>query len=196
MIELPAFPLRTVLFPGAALRLRIFEPRYLDMVSRCLREDTGFVVVLIREGSEVGPATTHEVGTLARIADWDRMSDGLLGITAQGVERVRLHASRRRPDGLLLAHVEPLGPDPVVPVETRHTAAIAALESLRALTSDGAPADDLSAEDAAGVVARLAPLLPVSAIEKQGWLEIDDPVARLDAMMPALAALRPRRPPQ
>jgi uncharacterized protein len=194
VIELPAFPLRTVLFPGTALRLRIFEPRYLDMVSRCLREDVGFVVVLIRAGSEVGPATTHEIGTLARIADWDRMSDGLLGITARGVERVRLHASRRQPDGLLLAQAERLGPDPTRPVEARHTAAIAALESLRALAGDGAPGVERIPDDAAGVAARLAPMLPVSALEKQGWLEIDDPVARLDAMMPAVTALRPRRP--
>ena len=69
-MEVPLFPLNTVLFPGGPLPLRIFEPRYLDMVSRCMKDDMPFGVVLIREGAEVGPASTCEVGTLARIVDY------------------------------------------------------------------------------------------------------------------------------
>ena len=59
MQRIPLFPLHTVLFPGGPLQLRIFEPRYVDMVGRCMREDTGFGVALIVEGSEAGGAAQH-----------------------------------------------------------------------------------------------------------------------------------------
>ena len=72
--ELPLFPLNTVLFPGGVLPLRIFETRYLDLISACLRNDSGFGVVTIQEGGEAGGPTTHihPVGTLARIVDFDQ----------------------------------------------------------------------------------------------------------------------------
>ena len=84
-MQVPLFPLNTVLFPGGPLPLRIFEARYVDMISHCLKENASFGVLLIREGQEAGtPASTFEVGTLARIVDWYQGSDGLLGVTAIG----------------------------------------------------------------------------------------------------------------
>ena len=72
--ELPLFPLNAVLFPGGPLPLRIFEPRYLDMVSRCMREQTGFAVVLLGEGEEASAVTSFAAtGTEARIVDFDRL---------------------------------------------------------------------------------------------------------------------------
>ena len=64
--SLPLFPLQTVLFPGGELGLRIFEPRYLDMIARAMREASSFGVVAIRDGTEVGPADFYAVGTTAR----------------------------------------------------------------------------------------------------------------------------------
>ncbi|HKL63591.1 MAG TPA: LON peptidase substrate-binding domain-containing protein [Woeseiaceae bacterium] len=104
--EIPLFPLRTVLYPEGPLPLRIFETRYVDMISRCLREDAGFGVVLIREGTETGTASTCATGTLAKIIDWYQGSDGLLGITAQGSRRFRLETVRQAPDGLNFGRVE------------------------------------------------------------------------------------------
>ena len=112
--ELPLFPLNTVLFPGGPLPLRIFEPRYLDMVSRCLREQTGFAVVLIGEGNEATGATQFvAIGTEARIVDFDRLEDGLLGISCLG-PRARARASRpgARPDGLQRGRVLTSAPSP------------------------------------------------------------------------------------
>jgi len=104
---LPLFPLNTVLFPGGPLRLRIFEPRYLDMVSRCMREDSGFGVALIVAGREAGGAAqTVTIGTHARIVDFEQLDDGLLGITARGERRFRIVHAHQESDGLNVAQVE------------------------------------------------------------------------------------------
>src|SRR5512137_1544687 len=88
VIELPLFPLNTVLFPGQMLPLHIFEDRYRLMIRRCLAEDLPFGVVLIKRGSEVGAeAEPHEVGTIARILKSSHQSDGTIDIVTVGQER-------------------------------------------------------------------------------------------------------------
>ena len=88
VIELPLFPLNTVLFPGQMLPLHIFEDRYRLMIRRCLAEDLPFGVVLIKRGSEVGvEAEPHEVGTIARILKSTHQSDGTIDIVTVGQER-------------------------------------------------------------------------------------------------------------
>src|SRR5215213_566751 len=102
-MEFPLFPLNTVIFPGGMLPLRIFEPRYLDMVSNCLRNDTGFGVCLIKRGRETGqPAEIFTIGTLCKIVDWATLPDGLLGVTAQGERKIKVMASRVQSDHLLV----------------------------------------------------------------------------------------------
>ena len=125
-LQVPLFPLRTVLYPGGPLPLRIFEPRYIDMIGRCLKSDSPFGVLLIREGSEAGAATTYDVGTLARITDWYQGSDGLLGITAVGEQRFRLLSSVRQTDGLAVGTIEllPTEAGPELPEEYKPLASI------------------------------------------------------------------------
>ncbi|HRJ41711.1 MAG: LON peptidase substrate-binding domain-containing protein [Caldilineaceae bacterium] len=90
-MELPLFPLRTVLFPGMMLPLHIFEPRYREMISRCLEEKLPFGVVLIREGEEAGEtARPHVIGTAARITRVDRKPDGRMDIVVVGTKRFRI----------------------------------------------------------------------------------------------------------
>lgn len=89
--DLPLFPLNTVLFPRTALPLHIFEPRYQEMMTRCIREGIGFGVLLISEGSEVGGgAQTVTVGTVARIVSVDELDDGRMNLLTMGVVRFRL----------------------------------------------------------------------------------------------------------
>src|SRR5215831_15238826 len=106
-LNIPLFPLNTVLFPGGVLPLRIFEPRYLDMVKRCMREGNAFGVVLIRSGNETqSTVATHDVGTLARIVDFDQLPDGLLGITTRGTQRFRACEKHVQDDGLHVGQIQ------------------------------------------------------------------------------------------
>ena len=85
MQNIPLFPLHTVLYPDGQLPLRIFEPRYVDMISECLKTNTGFGVCLIKQGAETGPAATcFNIGTYAEVVDFSRQTNGLLTITIQG----------------------------------------------------------------------------------------------------------------
>jgi Lon protease-like protein len=183
--EIPLFPLNTVLFPGGPLPLRIFEPRYIDLVKRCLREDSGFGVVLIREGVEAGgPAQTFDVGTYARIVDFSQQPDGLLGIRAHGQARFRILERRRARDGLNLADVEWLPPELPQPLPEEFAELGPAVDA--ALTQLGEPYVDLERrpDDAAWVAGRLAEILPVPTVHKQHCLELEDPVERLRYLRP------------
>ena len=92
--DIALFPLRTVLFPGGLLPLRIFEARYLDMVGRSMRHDEPFGVVLIVAGSEIkSEVVTAEIGTSARVIDFQTLAGGLLGVLCRGERRFRILGS-------------------------------------------------------------------------------------------------------
>ncbi len=110
MTELPLFPLSSALMPCGFMPLQIFEQRYLDMVAACMRTDTGFGVVWLRNGSEVsgGSIDTPDIGdygTYARITDFDQLPNGLLGITIRGEARFDVEDVWRDPSGLVRARV-------------------------------------------------------------------------------------------
>ena len=185
--ELPLFPLNTVLFPGGILPLRIFETRYLDMVSHCLKNDRGFGVVTIHEAREAGgqPTSIHPVGTLARIVDFDPTDDGLLGITCLGVQRLRVVGHRVQPDHLLIGEVQWLPDDPVESPLPSHEPLARVLRDLleneelqfyaRFLAPDW--------ENAAWIGNRLAEILPLPLHIRQALLEMTNPRERLDILL-------------
>ncbi len=160
------------------------------MVSKCLKASSPFGVLLIKSGSEAGPASTYDIGTLARITDWYQGSDGLLGITAVGDERFRLLSSSRQPDGLAIGDIE------IIPTETTRTLP----DEFRPLANIlSGVLDDLGRlyepldkkfDDAGWVGYRFAEILPISPEQKQNCLEADDPVRRLEMMREVLDTVR------
>ncbi|QAU24121.1 peptidase S16 [Dyella sp. M7H15-1] len=179
--EIPLFPLSTVLYPGGQLQLRIFEPRYLDMVRECTRAESSFGVCLILDGNEVGaPASPAAVGTLAQITDFNHRADGLLGIVTEGGGRFRVLHTRVRSDGLLRGEVA-LWPDEgtqQVPVEFALLQTI--LERLiETVGTQWRHAPRASYGDAGWLGFRLAELLPLAGDEQQHLLEMTDPIRRL-----------------
>jgi Lon protease-like protein len=185
--ELPLFPLQTVLFPDGLLALRVFEPRYVDMVARCLRGANRFGVVAIRQGAEVGSATTYDSGTSAEIVDWHQEPGGLLGIVAAGRAQFRLLATRRAADGLYSGDVEWHDALPPRALPTEHAPLAALLERLLEPLSLYR-AKPVAFDDAAWVGGRLVELLPLGLAFKQSLLDTVDPVERLDRLAEALAS--------
>ena len=173
-MRVPLFPLNTVLFPGGPLPLRIFEARYLDMISDCMKSEVPFGVLLIREGQEAGPASTHEIGTLAKIVDWYRGSDGLLGVTAVGTQRFRLLSSERQSDGLNVGDIELLPEVETMPLPSDFHALPEILASI--IDDLGRLYEGLERryDDAAWVAYRFVEILPVDLSQKQACLESED----------------------
>jgi Lon protease-like protein len=191
-VEIPLFPLGTVLFPGGPLPLRIFETRYIDLVRRCMREDSGFGVVLIREGIEAGgPAKTFDVGTYARIVDFSQQPDGLLGIRATGERRFRILERRRARDGLNLADVDWLPDERSEPLPPEYAELGPMLDTILAQAGEPYASLERRPGDAGWVSARLAEILPVPAVHKQHCLELDDPVERLRYLRPMFEITHP-----
>jgi Lon protease-like protein len=186
--ELALFPLHTVLFPGGRLRLRVFEPRYLRMVSQCLREDLGFGVMTIRgDGSEVGSgAHFHELGVRARVCDFDPLKGGMLGITAIADRRIRALSSVVEPDGLVMGRVRVLPEEARVRLPIDYQAAALLLRRLMDQTTVNPAASDPCWADAGWVAGRLTELLPLSDGAKQDILLLDDPSQRMDVIFAVL----------
>jgi Lon protease-like protein len=186
-LNIPLFPLNVVLFPGGPLPLRIFEPRYLDMVSDCLRNNTGIGVVLIRNGHEVGEAAeTHEVGTLCSISYWNRRQDGLLGITLTGEQRFRILSHQIQTDKLIRAEVELLDPMPALQMSDKYQHLVDMLQKIISQLDPPFTTMPLQYDNLDWVTARLVELLPFPLPVKQGLLEQDEPeqrVAKLHSLL-------------
>jgi len=179
--QVQLFPLNTVLFPGGPLPLRIFEPRYLDLVSHCLKEGEDFGIALIRDGQETGKAAlTYSTGTLAKITDWHQRHDGLLGITVQGGRRFEILSSTVEFNQLTRAEIRLLESCRRVdlPPEYYPLSDIARqlIERIGHYYADL----KMQYDDAAWVGYRLAELLPLDLTQKQQLLEMTDPIVRLD----------------
>jgi uncharacterized protein len=178
------FPLNIVLFPGGPLPLRIFETRYLDMVRSCMRGDQRFGVALIREGGEVGPAETFDVGTMAKIIDFHQLSDGFLGLSCVGEQRFRILSRSRQADGLNLVQIDWVAAEPAIPVPERHARLAELLKTVLPELGEVYAGIEMHLDDAAWVGHRLAEILPIAATEKQFCLELADPIQRLDVLSP------------
>jgi len=185
--QLPLFPLNVVLFPDGPLPLRIFETRYIDMVRRCMREGTGFGVVRIDAGPEAGGATDFaDTGTEARIVDFSRLEDGLLGISCVGQQRFRVIETWRESDGLNVARVEDLPAEPALAVPEELQFMPELLRTILPELGDLYASVPQRFDDAAWVGYRFSELLPIDAAARQALLEMIDPLERLAAIAPAL----------
>lgn len=189
MTELPLFPLRAVLFPHGRMPLRIFEPRYVDLISDCLKHEREFGVVWIREGGEVVVDADHampklaQIGCTARIVDWDALPNGRLGITIEGGTKFRVLATQQRPNYLVVADIETLPDEEMlaVPAHARDM-----IELLRQLMEHPLVARlhlEPQNDDAGQLTNQLAQLLPIPEASKFALLAEANPMERLDHLL-------------
>jgi uncharacterized protein len=181
---IPLFPLNAVLFPGGPLPLRIFETRYTDMVRRCMREQLPFGVLMIDEGEEAGDvATTAAIGCSARIADFDTLPDGLLGLSCVGERKFHVQRVWREADGLNMGEVEWIPARPSLPLPAQHARLADTVRRALEELEEHYEHIERRFDDAAWVGNRLAELLPIELAHKQALLELDDPLALLDSLL-------------
>ncbi len=176
MAETPLFPLKTVLLPGNSLALKIFETRYVDMIAHCMREQSDFGVILIHTGEESRiDADIYSIGTTAKINDWEHRADGLLGITALGVQRFEILSTRTQSDGLTLAEIKFLeeNDSPEVPDQYQYMEKL-----LIHISAQPGVQNDLADRSFVEVLYQLIYMLPLQTNLKQHLLEISDSVDR------------------
>lgn len=187
-VELPLFPLGSVLFPDGLLELKIFEARYLDLMSRCMRESAPFGVVGLKSGREVkgaGGVELFEVGTTAELIDVDSASTGILLVRCRGGKRFTLEATRQEPDGLWVGAVSAIDGDAAVAPSSSQADIVKSLvEAIAALAAQGARPflEPHRFDDAGWVANRWCEILPLPVEAKQRLLTLMDPVARLDVV--------------
>lgn len=190
MADLPLFPLRAVLFPGGLLELKIFETRYLDLISRCLREQEPFGVVALKSGHEARRPNErvelHEVGTIAELIDVDSTQVGILQVRCRGGARFTVGVTHQEKDGLWRAEATtPIADDPVVVPASGHADIVKGLaEAIATLAAqDTRPFLEPHRLDDAGWVAnRWCEILPFPLEAKQRLMALEDPLARLDVV--------------
>ena len=187
---LPLFLLKTVLFPGRVLPLKVFEQRYIDMTKACLKDEQPFGVCLLTQGEEVAqrdraaagaPIAFALIGTQARIVSWDMPQLGILHLKTEGGTRFQVQSSSVADDGLVVAQVTFLPPEPAVTLPEEFVPLAGLLE----LMIDRAGPENFSAQaldDASWVGYRFAELLPLPLAIKQSMLEVNDSVVRLKVL--------------
>lgn len=191
-MTLPLFPLNTVLFPGCVLDLQIFEARYLDMIARCMKQGTGFGVVCILDGSEVGdaPQNVASVGCEALIRDFQTQDNGLLGIRVEGGRRFNVLSTELQRDQLLSAEVEWLDEIPEQPLQEEDLDLLALLKALAEHPMVAALNMSTEVQGQQSLANQLAYLLPFAEEDKLDLLQVDDPQQRLDGIQVLLDELQ------
>lgn len=188
----PLFPLHTVLFPGCVLDLQIFEARYLDMVSACMRRGEGFGVVGILDGEEVGEAAGQhvQIGCEALIRDFQQRPNGLLGIRVEGGRRFLVAGTQVQADQLSVADVVWLDEAPDAPLSGEHADLAALLATLaeHPMVASLGMGRVVSGQQA--LANQLAYLLPFSIEQKARVLGLDTSDERLELLQELLDHLQ------
>jgi uncharacterized protein len=186
---LALFPLKTVLFPGGVLPLKVFEQRYVAMTKTCLKDDAPFGVCLLTQGEEVpgtvaasGEVAFAPIGTRARITAWDMPQLGILHIRTEGLERFQVQSHAVADDGLVVGLVTDLAPEPALPLPDAFKPLATLLELLINRIGKESFPPDLALSDASWVGYRLAEILPLPLPIKQSMLEINDAEVRLTVL--------------
>lgn len=181
-MEIPLFPLNAVLFPDGYLPLRVFEQRYMDMVTHALRDGTSFGICLIASGKEVGqPALPQDVGTIARIGEWDMQQLGVLSIKVHGEQRFRILERRTESSGLQIAEVETIPNEPPLQLPSTLSRLLPLMRVILADAGDAVPMPH-RLDDAVWLGNRYAELLPISLMAKQKLMELDDSLLRVETI--------------
>ena len=192
METIPLFPMHAVLFPHGRMFLQVFEPRYLDLIGQCMKEDSGFGLVWLKQGQEVYRSNElvdpqlAQIGTYAKIVDWDSLPSGLLGVTIEGGDRFRLRTSYQRKDHLHMGEIEWIEAAETIELPENYAELWGLLQTLL----DHPHVDRLKlnpiVNDVDAVSCLLAQLLPIEERVKFNLLAAVEPLDRMARIMTLL----------
>lgn len=182
-MQLPLFPLSSIVLPGGLLPLRLFERRYIDMVKDCFRFGTGFGVCLIRTGREAGGiAEPYPMGTQVTIVDFDQGSDGLLQITVKGEQEFNLLTYTTTESGLLVGEVAALPPKPKTLMRPEYELLAQKLDLILNYLETDIKFEEKHLTDADWICHRLLEVLPLAGDAKFELLQMSTNRERLEAL--------------
>lgn len=186
-MNIPLFPLNTVLYPGGPLPLRVFEPRYLDMISSSMKTETPIGVILIKSGEEVGAVPeVYDVGTLTEIIYWHKRTDGLLGVTLKGTQRFKIIETQIHDSQLITADVELIENIDFSDISNDSEYLAPILEKILDQLEPPFKIMQRHLDNAEWVSSRLMELLPTDLSVKQALLEsneIDERLAKIESIL-------------
>ena len=186
--EIPLFPLQRVMFPGGRLDMQIFERRYIDLITQCMRTETGFGICLLKKGMEIAQPgtqqTIHRTGPYVNNIDWDQLPNGLLGITVEGSAKFNVEDCWQAESGVLMANVRFSASDSVgkqaIPIDDNFTPLSELLHSLESHPLIEQKNLIIDYDNLWDLGWRLAELIPVENAKRQDLLEMDDPWERIE----------------
>ena len=183
--ELPIFPLTINVLPGGYLPLQIFEPRYLDMVKKCMTRETGFCVVLLRGSmNQISSSKLPDhspIGTYVEIVDFNQLENGLLGITVQGQCRIQILDRRKQEDGLIIADIiEQTEVEESISLEPQYENIWRILKDISKHPEIKKLELEIDFDNSSSVAYNLASLLPLTPLDRQNILEFRSNVDRFD----------------
>ncbi len=196
---MPLFPLTTVLFPQGVLNLQIFEVRYLDLMKKCLRDNTPFGVVSLLDGNEVRRPDEKiqlaKIGTLVNIDQHEFVTPTLIEISTVGSQRFKLLNATQEKNGLWMGEIQTLPADPVVEIPDYLQGSANALARLINSIDENEIAEEqlpfrkpYKLMDCGWVANRWCELLPLDKPTKLQLLALDNPLLRLELIDDTLAA--------
>ncbi len=173
VISLPLFPLTSHILPGGILPLRIFEARYLRMIKESYASEHAFGMCMLNSnGNEEDNSHIYPIGTLVKVTDFEKLDDGQLGITIEGIQPFKIESIVTEQDGLRVGSVELLNPWPESAVQPEQAYLIEKLQELYLNYPDlAALYQNPPWNNASWLAQRWLEILPLAPWQKQNLLQ-------------------------
>ncbi|MED5274959.1 MAG: LON peptidase substrate-binding domain-containing protein [Pseudomonadota bacterium] len=176
----PIFPLRSIVLPGGLFPLRIFERRYLDMVTECIKNNEGFCISLVKkEEPDLYVKDVFEYGSWVEITDWNKLQDGLLGITVEGKNIVKTSNTSLDKENLLRGKIEKLGLEKEYLIPQQYIVLSKFYKKIYPNLKDFMSFKQERFSDASWIGYRLTELLPIELELKADLISTSDAIERL-----------------
>ena len=179
--NIPIFPLKSIVLPGGLFPLRIFERRYIDMITECMKEEEGFCIALTKtEEPNLYVTDIYEYGSFVKITDWSQLNDGLLGITVEGKNIVKILKSNLNDSGLLNGTIEYLESEKEYMIPQKYLILSKFYRKIYPGIKNFIDFKEEKYADASWIGFRLTECLPLDLSTKVSLMSIDNAIDRLE----------------